>query len=117
MREEIIPDILVETHFAGEDIIFIVTGGKAHIGAVATAYYEESDVSVSCKQLPHHKEGDLAEKMAKSAAIKLKVNVTVIVGIHINNATYTQILTLIDMAENKFEETLITEELSRGKRD
>lgn len=108
MKEKIIPDILVETHFAGEDIIFIVTGGKAHIGAVATAYYDESCISTSCKQLPHHKEGELAEKMAKSAAIKLKVNVTVIVGIHIDNATYAQIVTLIDIAKNKFEEILIT---------
>lgn len=103
-----VPNISIETHFAGKDIIFIVTGGEAHIGAVATAYLDENGVSVSCKQLPHHKEGELAAKMAETAASKLQVNITVIVGIHIDNATNQQILNLVDNAQIKFEQALTT---------
>ncbi|WP_459477806.1 prenylated flavin chaperone LpdD [Clostridium saccharoperbutylacetonicum] len=105
-ENEILPNISVESHFVGKDVIFIVTGGLAHIGAVATAYFDEKGVTVSCKQLPHHKEGELATQMAEKAASKLQINVTVIVGIHIDNATYKQIVQLVEVAQREFDKEI-----------
>lgn len=101
-----LPDISVEAYFVGKDITFIITGGMAHIGAVATAYFDEESILVSCKQLPHHKEGKLASQMAEKAALKLQVNVTVIVGIHIDNAASEEILALVDTAQSEFQKAL-----------
>ncbi|URZ00339.1 prenylated flavin chaperone LpdD [Clostridium felsineum] len=101
-------DIQVEPIYIGEDMIFSVTGGKAHIGAVATAYFKENNIIIKCNSLPNHKEGDLAEEFAKLACENLKVSVTVVVGIHIDNATKEEILTLVKNAEIKFEEVLKT---------
>jgi hypothetical protein len=84
--------IHIHTHDMGQDLVFIVTGGTAHIGAMATAYMSgdqivHSDVLV----VPGHREGELAVELARMACCVLKRTVAVLVGIHLDQPTKQEI--------------------------
>lgn len=81
----------LKTIRSGRDYIWVLTGGVAHIGAVATSYYEDSELKTVVQSLPHHKEGELAAELAEKAATRLRATVTVVAGIHIDNATKEEI--------------------------
>lgn len=71
----------------GQDNLFLITGGVEHIGAVATAYWDKEEMHISLKELPHHKEGELACECAELATKTLNCTCTVVMGIHIDNAS------------------------------
>ena len=79
----------------GNDIVVVIGGGtKWHIGAVALAVprsslADPSQVSASASVLcvTGHKEDDLARSAALFLASTLKRTVTVVVGIHIDQAS------------------------------
>lgn len=79
----------------GNDLAMTITGGASHIGAVATAYFDSDLIKVAMQELPHHKEGLLAKECAQSLAKELNCTVTVLMGIHIDNATKEQIEDII----------------------
>ncbi|MEK4436685.1 MULTISPECIES: prenylated flavin chaperone LpdD [Paenibacillus] len=91
---------------AGEDKIFLVTGGKAHIGAVATFYPERERVVGTAVHIPGHKEQELCERLARKAANSLKVTVTVIMGIHFDAITRVQIDEIVQTAEKLLDDHL-----------
>jgi len=69
----------------GEDMVFLVTGGKAHIGALATAYMTtDRAIHVDVMSLPNHREAELAADLAHMASRTLNRTVAVLVGIHLN---------------------------------
>lgn len=89
-------NIEIKTIQMGSDYLFVITGGKAHIGATATAYWVESELNCQLIELPHHKEGELAKNCALHAANVLKCTVSVSIGIHIDHATKEQINEIVD---------------------
>lgn len=89
-------DIEIRETLMGSDYLFVITGGTAHIGATATAYWVEDELSCQLIELPHHKEGELAKNCAMQAAKVFKCTVTVAIGIHIDNATKEQINEIVD---------------------
>ncbi|MGF9696964.1 hypothetical protein [Paenibacillus sp. MABNR03] len=91
---------------AGEDKIFLVTGGKAHIGAVATFYPERERVVGTAIHIPGHKEQELCERLARKAANHLKVTVTVVMGIHFDAITRMQIDEIVLTAEKLLDDHL-----------
>lgn len=91
---------------AGEDKVFLVTGGKSHIGAVATFYSDRERVSGATVHIPGHKEQELCERLARKAAAHLKVTVTVIMGIHFDTITRMQIDEIVQTAEKLLDEHL-----------
>ncbi|MEC0127084.1 hypothetical protein [Paenibacillus pabuli] len=92
---------------AGEDKVFLVTGGKPHIGAVATFYPDGERVSGVTVHIPGHKEQELCERLARKAAMHLKVAVTFIMGIHFDAITRMQIDEIVQTAERLLDEALI----------
>ena len=90
----------------GKDYVFHVTGGVAHIGAVATAYQVEGEVKVELVTVPGHREDELAVEFATLACRKCNNTVTAIVGIHIHQATKKQIETAVLSAREAVEEVL-----------
>lgn len=88
-------NIHIEYYKMGKDFVFLVTGGEAHIGATATAYYQDGLIKINLHELPHHKEGQLTKEFAVLAATELKHTSTVITGIHIDNATKEQIQEIV----------------------
>lgn len=98
--------IRVEVVEAGIDKVFLVTGGQAHIGAVSTFYLEQERISGTTVHIPGHKEQELCERLARKAALQLKVTVTVIMGIHFDSVTRMQIDEIVHTAERLMDEHL-----------
>lgn len=69
----------------GEGLSVTLTGGdKTHVGGIAIS---TPDGKVEQISLPGHRDVEVAAPMAKRLAEKYRVPVSVVAGIHINNAT------------------------------
>lgn len=89
--------IQIKTEKLGKDYTFLITGGTAHIGAIAVAYYDSAGrIIVEGNQVPDHREGPLAKEVALAAAEKLHTTVSVVMGIHIDQATKEMIEDIVD---------------------
>lgn len=94
---------------AGEDKVFMLTGGRSHIGAVATFYPDRERVNGATVHIPGHKEQELCERLARRASLYLKVTVTVIMGIHFDAITRMQIDEIVQTAEKLLDEELLSQ--------
>ena len=99
-------NVVVDTVRIGEDWLFVVTGGKAHIGATATVGEGKYGAIRELTELPGHKEGELALALAERAAERLQAIVSVVAGIHIPHATKEEILQAVEDAYTAFEQKL-----------
>ncbi|QMV44520.1 prenylated flavin chaperone LpdD [Cohnella cholangitidis] len=91
----------------GVDVAFIVTGGKAHIGAAATAYWsEDGNVRVNALSLPGHREEELAAELATMASRSLRRTVAVVAGLHFEQPTKQDIEAIVAEARNKMKQVL-----------
>ena len=100
-------EIEVQTFNMGRDAVFLVTGGTAHIGAVATAYKSESGfIRVNTQSLPGHREGELAAELAKTASHMLDRTVVVLVGIHLEQPSKQDIAHIVEEARRRMMEVL-----------
>ncbi|MBA9084014.1 hypothetical protein FHR92_000468 [Fontibacillus solani] len=108
-------DITVRSLPMGRDLLIMVTGGEAHIGAASTAYYEDQELQVQTSIVPGHKEHTLSVEMARQAAKVLKRTVTLVMGIHYDNLTKEEIMKVSEIAESKFKDHLeqLTSEVSQ----
>lgn len=87
--------------FAGNDISICVVGGTLpHIGAVSLAVYEASrdSATVSTVCVHTHRDDAVAAYFAKSVSREIKCTVTVSAGLHVDDATDTDIRLLWDNA-------------------
>lgn len=101
-------DIKLEVIEVGRDVLLLITGGEAHIGATSTAYWHEGHSHVETIAVPHHKEHTLTESMAKRAASHLECTVTVVMGIHYDNLSKEQITQISGRVEDVFQQYLKT---------
>lgn len=83
----------------GEDLSICIFGGdRPHIGAVALGVGNihgldlKYSPTVSSISVVDHKDDEIARKVAKEVAKKLKIQVVVSVGIHIENAKIDDIV-------------------------
>lgn len=83
----------------GEDWLLQVTGGEAHVGAVATAFDDQVQLSV----VNHHKEGPLAEVCAQQWALLTGRVCVAVVGIHQDGATPVEIESIVDHVRQGLE--------------
>ncbi|MDY0267348.1 MAG: hypothetical protein RBQ94_06900 [Methanimicrococcus sp.] len=85
--------LTLEEKQIGEDISLILTGGKAHIGAVSLAYFDSGTgrTTGSVISAPGHKEEEIALFGAKAICKKTKKTVLFAVGIHLDNITLEEI--------------------------
>lgn len=80
----------------GRDYVWLVTGGDAHVGAVAVAYWNGGELHSQVLTVPSHREGELALELAELACRRLQTTVTVAAGIHIDHATKEQIRDIVE---------------------
>ena len=74
----------------GRDLLVLITGGRAHIGAVAVrgaTVGADGDLDGGVIQLPNHKEGPLAAEAAEVLARAASRTCAAAVGIHQDDAT------------------------------
>lgn len=106
--------IVLEEKKVGSDLNILIYGGSIpHIGAVAVATYgclahqiEHFTTTVSLITLPGHKEDLLARSAAEIISKKLKKNVVVCCGIHIQNISKEEIKNISIVVENLIKEYL-----------
>lgn len=99
--------IEVRTAAMGEDVVFLVTGGTAHIGATATArVQDDGSVRTETVELPGHREGALADKLAAMAARAMGRSAVVIAGIHLDNPSRDEVEAVVVQAQTLMKETL-----------
>lgn len=85
-------EVFLQAEPVGEDWLLRITGGKAHVGAVATAYGALVQQSV----VGSHKEGPLAEVCAAQWALLTGRVAVAVVGIHQDEATKLEIDGIVD---------------------
>ena len=85
----------LELKFQGRDILILVTGGKAHVGAVAVWDSREIYDPAVVTELPGHREGPLAVECAETLGRALGRTVAAVVGIHQDNATREEIAAIV----------------------
>ncbi|KZE80797.1 hypothetical protein AV654_10590 [Paenibacillus elgii] len=102
--------IRIDSYRAGDDYVFLITGGEAHVGAVACAFLHEGKVRTETISVPGHREGELVKELAESAASKLGHRAVVIMGIHIDHATKQDIAQIITLVQEKMRAALESEE-------
>jgi gallate decarboxylase subunit D len=80
----------------GNDYVWLVTGGDAHVGAVALAYWDGERAVAQVLTVPAHKETELALELAELVCSRMKATVTVAAGIHIDGATKDEIHCMVE---------------------
>ena len=86
----------------GSDIAVLLYGGDApHIGATALA---GPDMATCALQRPHHREGDLAERLAAMLTQRLGRAVGVLCGVHVDAITKQEIADVYTLAQGLAEE-------------
>ncbi|MNN18940.1 hypothetical protein D3C81_1321600 [compost metagenome] len=99
-------DITVRSLPMGRDLLIMITGGEAHIGAASTAYYVDQEIQVQTSIVPGHKEHTLSVEMARQASRTLKRTVTLVMGIHYDNLTKEEIMKVSEITDSKFHDHL-----------
>src|SRR5690349_4154932 len=99
--------ILVETSFMGNDRVFLIHGGRAHIGAAALAYPDGEQHRCESLSVPGHREAQLAAEMASYAARELKQTVTVVMGIHVDHASKKDIQQIIQSVRHEMRKEIM----------
>ena len=87
----------------GRDLHACLFGGEAHVGAVALAVPGEA---TRVMQRPHHREGELAARVAERLAEALGCAVSVSSGIHFANISRAEIATVEELTGKLVEECL-----------
>lgn len=101
--------VVIRRFMMGKDVVFLVTGGTAHIGAAATAYVtNRRDVRVEVLALPGHREGALAAELAETASRTLGRTVAVLAGIHLDRPSRQDIEQVVAEAKRKMRQIIGT---------
>lgn len=84
--------VVLQADPLGRDWLLRITGGEAHVGAVATAGHGQVQLSV----VGSHKEGPLAEVCAEQWSLLTGRVCVAVVGIHQDQATRQEIDSIVD---------------------
>ncbi len=95
-------ELELEAAVVGRDLLVLITGGDAHLGAVAVGGFSKRSYA-SVITVPGHKDDCIAKEAASRIADHLKRACAVVVGIHLTGPSKEQIdsvvkdaLTLVD---------------------
>jgi len=95
--------VALELSRQGDDYLLQVTGGRAHVGAVAIAFPGGAELMT----VPGHREGPLAAECAAAVAEVSGRTCAVIAGIHQDNATRGEITAIVDNVRKGLEAVIL----------
>lgn len=96
--------VKLESSFQGDDLLVRITGGEAHVGAVAVWNGRQADAPATVTELPHHREGPLAGDCAEILGRATGRTVVTVVGIHQDEATREEIESIVANAKQAARE-------------
>ena len=85
----------LELRELGRDLLLLVTGGEAHVGAVGVWPAASEGAPAAVTELPGHREGPLAGECAAALGRATGKAVVAVVGIHQDNATREEIEAIV----------------------
>ena len=105
-----------QTFSLGSDLCVVVTGGAAHLGSVSIATPRPSladpavtSATVSTFCYPGHKDDKIGNLFAETLSARLVKKVTVLCGIHYDNATGAQIAEIVEKTNEMLQKLLQTD--------
>ena len=87
--------VKLELKCQGRDFLLLVTGGEAHVGAVAVWDVQEQGSRAVVTELSGHREGPLAGECAEILGRASGRTVAAVVGIHQDNASGEEIAAIV----------------------
>lgn len=91
--------ISLKTMDVGGDLLVLITGGKAHIGATAVGIKAGDIATSSVITTPGHREDRVVKGAAEKLAKKLNRTVVVVSGIHYDNIAKEEIEEALRLCE------------------
>jgi gallate decarboxylase subunit D len=88
----------------GRDLMLMLGGGEDHVGALAVAVPGEGGPDLTLLEIGSHREGPLAEECAELICRRSKRTVSVVAGIHYDDATKAEIEEIMENARQAFRE-------------
>lgn len=90
-------EVRLEIQAMGRDLVLRISGGEAHVGAVAVCEPPEPDAEPApvVTVVPGHKEGPIAESCAALMAKASGRTVCAVAGIHQDDATREEIAAIV----------------------
>lgn len=98
--------LLLEWEKLGSDYSVRLTGGRAHVGAVALGSFDSISgrASSSVITAPGHREDELALKGARQLSEASRSTTVFIVGIHVDSITKNEIEEIVHVSEGMIDE-------------
>ena len=98
--------VRLELVVQGRDLVLLVSGGEAHVGAVAVCQAPQGGVPAEpvLTVLPGHKEGPLARDCAIKLAPAAGCTCCAVVGIHQDQATPDEIAAIVENVRQGMDE-------------
>lgn len=87
--------VKLELRSQGRDLLLVITGGQAHVGAVAVWDAGNPADGATVCELPDHREGQLAGECAAAVGRASGRTTAVVAGIHQDNATPEEIAAIV----------------------
>jgi hypothetical protein len=99
-------EIVLEAKNIGNDYLLTLTGGREHVGAVATGFFDEKSqrASSSVITMPGHREEQLALQGARQVSRATKKTTVFVAGIHQDNIRPEEITDVVSAAEEMVAE-------------
>jgi hypothetical protein len=95
---------LSATRIGSDDLLIVITGGKAHVGAVAAGTNSGGLPSSSVITLPGHRDDRIAKDVAERVSKRLGCNCAVIAGVHYDDMTAQEIKDVLIMCSSLMDE-------------
>ncbi|TGC11116.1 prenylated flavin chaperone LpdD [Methanolobus halotolerans] len=112
--------LLLEWDKLGEDYLASLTGGTAHIGAVALGIFDRESGSASSSVLtvPGHREDRIVLHGARKLSKASRSSTVLVAGIHVDNIVLKEIEKIITVSEEMIDELVdILQEEQNGNSD
>lgn len=102
-------EIELDAKKVGEDYLLTLTGGEAHVGAVAVGLFDENSqrASSSVITMPGHREEYLAMDGARQVSRATKRTSVFVVGIHQDNISPEEIKNIVSAAREMVESFIV----------
>ena len=94
--------VSLSAHHLGSDLVVCIYNENAHIGAVALGEYDHKEERASCSVITRlgHKDDVIAQEAAHSVSKRTRKPVCVVVGIHLDKITTTEIDRILENARS-----------------
>jgi hypothetical protein len=90
----------------GEGLLVMITGGKAHIGAVAAGTFTGGHATSSVITMPAHREDRIVKDAAEKLSKHLKYNTVVVAGVHFEDITPDEINVALKICDSLISELI-----------